>query len=207
LDELASRGGIANALAGRRAAGHGSLQRALVGVLTRGDLSAAQPAESTLSVHEWRALLEKVTVSEVMSRDPLSIEAEAMALEAAQLMLARGVSGLPVTVGGKVVGVITESDLFRLLIAELSNAAEADPGRSLLICYHCGAALRRRPPITIGPDDECWRCHYHLHRCENCRYFDGIGCMLGRAERQAPVPGRSCEVFAYLPPRNMGVKR
>ena len=47
----------------------------------------------------------------------------------------------------------------------------------------------------------CWQCHYHLHRCENCRYFDGIACMLDRPDRQSAVPGQHCQSFALLTER------
>jgi CBS domain-containing protein len=95
----------------------------LIGIITWGDLRAAQPsAASTLSMYEWRALLSKVTVAACMTHDPLTIAPDAQVLEAAQLILDHKVSGLPVVVGGRVVGVITESDLFRWLLAEASDA-------------------------------------------------------------------------------------
>jgi CBS domain-containing protein len=95
----------------------------LVGIITWSDLRAAQPsAASTLRAYEWRALLEKVTVAACMTHDPLTVAPDAPVLEAAQLILDHKVSGLPVVVGGRVVGVITESDLFRLLLAEASDA-------------------------------------------------------------------------------------
>ena len=98
----------------------------LIGIITWGDLRAAQPsAASTLSIYEARALLDKVTVSACMTRDPLTVAPDAPVLEAAQLILDHKVSGLPVVADGGVVGVITESDLFRLL---LSNAGDAERG-------------------------------------------------------------------------------
>jgi hypothetical protein len=51
-----------------------------------------------------------------------------------------------------------------------------------LICWHCGTQLRGRSIDTIGPDDQCWHCYYHLHRCDSCHYFDGIVCLLDRAD-------------------------
>ncbi|HWQ13849.1 MAG TPA: CBS domain-containing protein [Roseiflexaceae bacterium] len=179
----------------------------LLGIITRGDLRAAKPSESSLSTYEWRALLDKVTVAEAMTRAPATIGPEAPVLAAAELMLERKISGLPVVDGGRVVGVITESDLFRLLIAELTGVEQADAARAVLICHHCGAVHRGRSLDALGPDDECWRCHYHLHRCENCRYFDGIACMLSRVERHEAIPGRSCPAFAYLPPRAVSADR
>ena len=53
-----------------------------------------------------------------MSRDPVTIAADATVLDAAQTMVARKIGGLPVLAGGVLVGMITESDLMRLLIAE-----------------------------------------------------------------------------------------
>lgn len=95
----------------------------LIGIITWGDLRAAQPSAATaLSVYEWRALLDKVTVAACMTRDPLTIAPERSVLEAAQLILDHKVSGLPVVSDGDVVGVITESDLFRLLLAEAGDA-------------------------------------------------------------------------------------
>ena len=95
----------------------------LIGIITWGDLRAAQPsAATTLSVYEARALLDKVTVAACMTHDPLTVAPDAPVLEAAQLILDHKVSGLPVVANGGVVGVITESDLFRLLLSEASAA-------------------------------------------------------------------------------------
>jgi CBS domain-containing protein len=177
-------------------------QDQLVGIVTWGDVRAAQPSTATtLSVHEWRALLETVTVAECMTRDVLTIAPDANAIEAAQCMLDHKISGVPVVVGARVVGMITESDLFRLLIADATGVEIHDSERAVLVCHHCGAVLRGRSFENLGPGDTCWYCHYHLHRCENCRYFDRIACLLDRVERHEPVPGQHCAAFAYLPLR------
>jgi CBS domain-containing protein len=174
----------------------------LVGIVSWGDLRAAQPSSATtLSVYEWRALLERATVAECMTRDPIVITPDATVLAAARLMLEHKIGGLPVVVCGNVVGVITESDLFRLLIADTTGAERADDRRAVLVCWHCGTLLRRRSFEAVGPDDMCWQCHYHLHRCENCRYFDGIACMLDQPDRQSGVPGQHCQAFALLAQR------
>lgn len=174
----------------------------LIGIITWGDLRAAQPsAATTLSVYEWRALLERATVAGCMTRDPITIPPDATVLAAARLMLDHKIGGLPVVAAGRVVGMITESDLFRLLIADASGAAQAETHRAALVCWHCGTLLRRRSFELIGPDDMCWKCHYHLHRCENCRHFDGIACLLDRPDRQSAVPGQHCQSFALLTER------
>jgi CBS domain-containing protein len=103
-----------------------------VGIVTSGDLRAAGPsAASTLSVYEWRALLEQATVAECMTRDPIVIAPDAPVLYAARQMLLHKISGLPVVEQGRIVGVITESDLFRLLIAESAGAASSDARRMM----------------------------------------------------------------------------
>lgn len=179
----------------------------LIGIVTWGDLRAAQPSDATtLSVYEWRALLDEVTIAECMTRDPVTISPDAPVLEAAQVMMTHKIGGLPVVEDGQVVGVITESDLFRLLIAESTGAEGSDTSRVTLVCQHCGALLRQRSFSALGPNDACWRCHFHLHRCENCRYFDSIACLLDREERHTAVPGQHCPAFAYLPPRAINVE-
>ena len=103
----------------------------LVGIITWGDLRAAQPsAATTLSVYEARALLDKVTVAACMTRDPLTVAPDASVREAARLILDHKVSGLPVVADGGVVGVITESDLFRLLLSGADDAARIGYGRT-----------------------------------------------------------------------------
>jgi CBS domain-containing protein len=172
----------------------------LVGIVTWGDLRAAGPSAAvTLSKYEWRALLQKATIGECMSREPVTVAPDASVLDAAQRMLDHRIGGLPVIDHGRVVGVITQSDLFRLLIAEASGAEDHDRERAALVCQHCGAVLRRRSVEALESDDACWHCHHHLHRCENCRYFDRIACMLDREEHHEPVPGQHCPAFAYLP--------
>jgi CBS domain-containing protein len=178
----------------------------LVGIITRGDLRAAHPSSATsLSVYETSVLLDQVPIATCMTRNPLTILADAPILDVARQMLAARISGMPVVDGEQVVGVITESDLFRMLLGEVIGVDHADGGRHSFTCRHCGTVSRRRSFDTLGPDDECWRCHYHLHRCDNCRYFDAVGCMIDRMERHTPIPGRYCPAFSAWVPRTSAV--
>lgn len=89
----------------------------LVGIATRGDLRAAQPSEATsLSIFELHYLIGRITLDEIMTRDPLTVSPTTTIQEAARLMLKHKVAGLPVISGGRVVGIITESDIFRLVV-------------------------------------------------------------------------------------------
>jgi CBS domain-containing protein len=88
----------------------------LVGIVTLGDVREAQPSHATtLSIYELNYLLSKLTVDKIMTRDPLTISPDATIREAAQVMLQHKIGGLPVMEGDRLVGIITESDIFRVL--------------------------------------------------------------------------------------------
>jgi CBS domain-containing protein len=91
----------------------------LVGIVTRGDVRGAEPSEATtLSIWELNYLLARLKLSEIMTRKPVTISPNATVGEAAQVMLDNKISGLPVVDGNrKLVGIITESDIFRLVAA------------------------------------------------------------------------------------------
>ncbi|MCW1969106.1 MAG: CBS domain-containing protein [Anaerolineae bacterium] len=94
----------------------------LVGIVTQNDLFHAGPSQATtLSVHELNYLLDKVTIDQIMSRKVYTVLPSSTIRDAASLMLQHRISGLPVLSAGRLVGIITESDIFRLLIRELVN--------------------------------------------------------------------------------------
>lgn len=96
----------------------------LVGILTLGDIREASPSNaSSLSIFELNYLLAKLTVEKIMTRDPILIAQTATIREAAQLMLEHKIGGLPVIENDKLVGIITESDIFRVLVQEPEPAA------------------------------------------------------------------------------------
>ncbi len=91
----------------------------LVGIVTLGDIREASPSNATaLSIYELNYLLSRLTIGEIMTREPISIAPDTSIEAAARLMLERKIGGLPVVDAGKVVGIITESDIFRLLVTE-----------------------------------------------------------------------------------------
>lgn len=96
----------------------------LVGIVAEKDLLYASPSvATTLSVFEMTSLLAKLKVEKVMSRDVISIAEDVPLEEAARIMADRGIGGLPIVRGKAVVGIITESDLFRIFI-ELFGARQ-----------------------------------------------------------------------------------
>lgn len=90
----------------------------LLGIITRGDVRGAEPSQATsLSIWELNYLLANLQIVEIMTTDPITVSLEATISEAAQIMLANKISGLPVLDNsGDVVGIITESDIFRLVV-------------------------------------------------------------------------------------------
>jgi CBS domain-containing protein len=92
----------------------------LVGLVTLGDIREAIPSDATtLSVWEMNELLDELTVEAIMSRDIVTIGPDDTVFKAAELMLAHKISGLPVIdKAGILIGILTESDIFRLVIRE-----------------------------------------------------------------------------------------
>lgn len=96
----------------------------LVGIVTEKDLLYASPSvATTLSVYEMTSLLAKLKVDKVMSRDVVTVTEDVPLEEAARIMADRRIGGLPIVRGRTLVGMITESDLFRIFI-ELFGARQ-----------------------------------------------------------------------------------
>jgi acetoin utilization protein AcuB len=96
----------------------------LIGIISETDLLNASPSPiSTLSIWEMNYLLSKVTVKQVMSKKVLTVGEDTPIEEAARIMADNKIGGLPVMRGTKVVGIITETDLFKIFI-ELMGARD-----------------------------------------------------------------------------------
>jgi acetoin utilization protein AcuB len=90
----------------------------LIGIVTLGDMRAVQPSPATsLGIWERNYLLSNLTVDRIMSADPLTIHPAQTIGDAAEIMLEKRVSGLPVVDDdGAICGIITESDIFRMVV-------------------------------------------------------------------------------------------
>jgi acetoin utilization protein AcuB len=89
----------------------------LVGIVSEKDLIYASPSRvSTLDVYEMHSLLAKLTVETVMKKKVITIEGDTPVEDAARIMVDNDIGGLPVMKGGKLVGIITESDIFKMFL-------------------------------------------------------------------------------------------
>jgi acetoin utilization protein AcuB len=88
----------------------------LVGLVTERMLLEASPSPATaLSIHELHYLLAKMTVKEIMVKNPFTISPDMPAEEALQLGQEKGFGAFPVVEDGKLVGIATESDIVRIM--------------------------------------------------------------------------------------------
>ena len=96
----------------------------LVGIVSEKDLLNATPSQATtLSVWELNYLLSKITIEDIMRRDIITVTEDTPIEDAARIMADNKIGGLPVMRNDSMVGIISETDLFRLLL-ELMGARE-----------------------------------------------------------------------------------
>mgnify|MGYP001052200070 CR=1 FL=1 len=91
----------------------------LVGIVTLADLNQASPSSATsLSIHELNYILAKTRIKDILPKKQqvLTVEPDNYIETAAKIMRYNTVSGLPVVDNGKLVGIVTETDVFDALI-------------------------------------------------------------------------------------------
>ena len=92
----------------------------LIGMVTMSDLLNATPSEATtLSVWEIHSLVSKILVERVMAKDVRTCTENTTIEEAARMMADCRIGALPVLRGDDLVGIITETDLFKLFLEML----------------------------------------------------------------------------------------
>jgi acetoin utilization protein AcuB len=92
----------------------------LTGIVSDRDLKRAMASPATtLEVHELHYLLERVTVDQFMTPVVITIPPLSPVEDAAQIMVTEKISALPVVEHGRLVGIITETDLLRLFVRAL----------------------------------------------------------------------------------------
>ncbi|MBC7261731.1 MAG: CBS and ACT domain-containing protein [Anaerolineae bacterium] len=97
----------------------------LVGIVSEKDLLYASPSPATsLSVWEINYLTSKITVRELMTKNVITICEDCPLEEAARIMVDNKIGGLPVMRGEQLVGIITETDLFKIFLELLGARAQ-----------------------------------------------------------------------------------
>jgi acetoin utilization protein AcuB len=105
----------------------------LVGIVAEKDLLYASPSPATsLSIYEMHYLLSKLTVGQVMVKNVITVAEGTPVEDAARIMTDHKIGSLPVVRDGKLVGIITETDLFKLFL-ELLGARKKGVRITMLV--------------------------------------------------------------------------
>ena len=91
----------------------------LIGIISLNDVLGAKPSDaSSLSIWELNYLVANLKIKDIMCSTVFSIAPDASIGESAKMMLEKKFSGIPVTDNDNLIGIITESDIFRMLAAD-----------------------------------------------------------------------------------------
>jgi len=97
---------------------------ALAGIVTDRDIRLNLPSRATsLSAGEINHLLTKLTVGEIMTRSVITIGPDRPARDGARLMLDHKIGALPVLDDGRLIGIITETDIVRAFVRKTAPAS------------------------------------------------------------------------------------
>jgi len=97
----------------------------LVGIVTYSDMLKAEPSPvTTLSMFEMVSMLDKVTMKKIMSHPVYSIDENCSITNAASFMLSNDIKCLPIIEGDYLVGIITDTDIFKTFV-EITGGGQA----------------------------------------------------------------------------------
>ncbi len=114
----------------------------LVGIVSKNDISKAYPSSVTsLAVWEIASLLEKIKVKDVMVKKVRTVTADTLIEEAARIMVDNEISSLPVMRASELVGIITQADLFNIML-EMLGARRPGVHFSVLISPQPGTMAK-----------------------------------------------------------------
>jgi acetoin utilization protein AcuB len=94
----------------------------LVGIVVEKDFSSASPSGATsLSVFEMHYLLVKLKIKSMMTKKVITVGDDCPLEEAARIMVDHRIGSLPITREGRLVGIITETDIFKTFVEILGG--------------------------------------------------------------------------------------
>jgi CBS domain-containing protein len=96
----------------------------LVGIVTEGDINRLSDSH-VFDVRDYNLYhrVSDLPIAEIMTREVVTVTPDTPIIDVAQLLLEHRIGGVPVLDGDQVIGVITESDLFRLIITQANGKA------------------------------------------------------------------------------------
>jgi len=125
----------------------------VVGIVTEKDLLNVSPSPATsLSMHELNYLLDKLLVAKVMTREVITVGEDTLVEEAARIMSDHDIGGLPVVRDARLVGIITKTDLFKVLL-ELLGARQHGVRLTMLLPEGKGILARITAAIAAQGGD------------------------------------------------------
>jgi len=149
----------------------------LAGVITDRDLKRASASDATtLEIYELLYLISKIKIKEIMTKNPITVPLDYTIDEAAEILLDNKLTGAPVVDNeGKVVGVITQTDIFRVLVSftgvkkagiQFAFQLENHPGSikevaDIIRKYGC-----RLMSILSSHDDQVDYRHVYIRVCD-----------------------------------------
>jgi acetoin utilization protein AcuB len=105
----------------------------MVGIVSELDLLKVSPSPATsLSIYEIPYLLSKIKMRDIMAKEVITVTEDTPLEEAARIMSDNKIGGLPVMRDNKLVGIITETDLFKVFL-EMLGARQDGVRLSMLI--------------------------------------------------------------------------
>lgn len=113
----------------------------------------------------------------IKDRETFSVEAGQTVLEAARWMAERNVGALPVLEGGRLVGIFSERDIMKRVVAE-----GRDPARTRV------ADVMTKEPLVVSPDDDVQHC---------------LGLMKQHGFRHLPICGHNHKLAGLISLRDM----
>ncbi len=138
----------------------------VVGIITEKDLFRASPSQATtLDVWEVTSLLSKLKVKQIMKKEVVHVHPNTPIEEAAKIMTDKKIGSLVVLEEEKLVGIITETDIFKVFITMLGAREDGIryvfriqnvPGilsRILYLMYQCGGDLISVATYEISPEE------------------------------------------------------
>jgi acetoin utilization protein AcuB len=108
----------------------------LVGIVTRDQLDRVGPSQvSSFNIHDLTRILNKVTIKDVMTKNPITVSPDATVEEAVTLAQEKKIGALLVVDNGRLVGIATTNDFFYKILNPILGIGK--PG-SRLIVKNCG---------------------------------------------------------------------